>query len=34
MIVDEAGRVQLTPGMAAKVRFAGKPLSVEAVELV
>jgi thiamine biosynthesis lipoprotein len=34
MIVDEAGRVQLTPGMAVKVRFAGKPLSVEAVELV
>jgi len=34
MIVDEAGRVQLTPGMAAKVRFAVRPASVETVELV
>jgi thiamine biosynthesis lipoprotein len=34
MIVDEAGRVQLTPGMAAKVQFAGRPSSVKTVELV
>jgi thiamine biosynthesis lipoprotein len=34
MIVDEAGRVQLTPGMAAKVRFVAKPASVTTVEIV
>jgi thiamine biosynthesis lipoprotein len=34
MIVDEAGRVQLTPGMAAKVQFTGRPSSVKTVELV
>lgn len=33
MIVDEAGRVQLTPGMAAKVQFVGRPPSVNTVEL-
>ncbi|MBW8306456.1 MAG: FAD:protein FMN transferase [Thiobacillus sp.] len=33
MIVDEAGRVQLTPGMAAKVQFAARPASVKAVEI-
>ncbi|MBW8328202.1 MAG: FAD:protein FMN transferase [Thiobacillus sp.] len=33
MIVDEAGRVQLTPGMAAKVQFAGRPASVKTVEI-
>lgn len=34
MLVDEAGRVQLTPGMAAKVRFIDKPASVTTVEIV
>lgn len=34
MIVDEAGRVQLTSGMAAKVQFAGRPPSVKTVERV
>jgi thiamine biosynthesis lipoprotein len=34
MIVDEAGRVQLTPGMAGKVQFVGKPASVTTVEIV
>ena len=33
MIVDEAGRVQLTPGMAAKVRFVERPASVKTVEI-
>jgi thiamine biosynthesis lipoprotein len=33
MIVDEAGRVQLTPGMAAKLHFVEKPASVKTVEL-
>ena len=33
MIVDEAGRVQLTPGMARKVQFVGKPASITTVEL-
>jgi len=33
MIVDEAGRVQLTPGMAAKVQFVEQPASVTTVEL-
>ena len=33
MIVDEAGRVQLTPGMAAKAQFAGRPASVKTVEI-
>lgn len=33
MIVDEAGRVQLTPGMAAKVQFAERPASVTTVGL-
>jgi thiamine biosynthesis lipoprotein len=33
MIVDEAGRVQLTPGMAAKVHFVERPVSVRTVEL-
>jgi thiamine biosynthesis lipoprotein len=34
MLVDEAGRVQLTPGMAGKVQFVGKPASVTTVEIV
>jgi thiamine biosynthesis lipoprotein len=34
MLVDGAGRVQLTPGMAAKVQFVGKPTSVKTVEIV
>lgn len=34
MIVDEAGRVQLTPGMAARVEFARRPASVTTVEIV
>ncbi|MDP2110024.1 MAG: FAD:protein FMN transferase [Thiobacillus sp.] len=34
MIVDEAGRVQLTPGMAGKVQFVGKPAAVTTVEIV
>jgi thiamine biosynthesis lipoprotein len=34
MIVDEAGRVQLTPGMAGKVQFVAKPASVTTVEIV
>lgn len=34
MLVDEAGRVQLTPGMAAKVEFIGKPAAVTTVEIV
>jgi len=34
MIVDEAGRVQLTPGMAAKVQFAERPARVTTVEIV
>lgn len=34
MIVDEAGRVQLTPSMAAKVRFAVPPASIKTVKLV
>jgi thiamine biosynthesis lipoprotein len=33
MIVDEAGRVQLTPGMAAKVHFVEPPSSVTTVEI-
>lgn len=33
MIVDEAGRVQLTPGMAAKVQFVERPASVKTVEI-
>ncbi len=33
MIVDEAGRVQLTPGMAARVHFAEPPASVKTVEI-
>jgi len=33
MIVDEAGRVQLTPGMAAKIQFVEQPASVKTVEL-
>ena len=33
MIVDEAGHVQLTPGMAGKVQFVGRPPSVKTVEL-
>src|SRR5512139_102712 len=33
MLVDEAGRVQLTPGMAAKVKFVAKPASVTTVEI-
>ena len=33
MIVDEAGRVQLTPGMAAKVQFVEPPASVKTVEI-
>ncbi|MBI1284272.1 MAG: FAD:protein FMN transferase [Thiobacillus sp.] len=33
MIVDEAGRVQLTPGMAAMVHFVAHPASVKIVEL-
>jgi thiamine biosynthesis lipoprotein len=33
MIVDEAGRVQLTPGMAAKVQFVERPRSVKTVEI-
>lgn len=33
MIVDESGRVQLTPVMAAKVQFVGRPPSVKTVEL-
>lgn len=34
MLVDEAGRVQLTPGMAAKVRFVERPASVTSMETV
>lgn len=34
MIVDEAGRVQLTPGMAGRVQFVGKPASVTTVAIV
>jgi thiamine biosynthesis lipoprotein len=34
MLVDEAGRVQLTPGIAGKVQFVGKPASVTTVEIV
>jgi len=33
MIVDEAGRVQLTPAMAARVHFVATPASVKTVEL-
>lgn len=33
MIVDEAGRVQLTPGMAGKVQFVATPASVTTVEI-
>lgn len=33
MLVDGAGRVQLTPGMAAKVQIVGRPTSVTTVEL-
>jgi thiamine biosynthesis lipoprotein len=33
MIVDEAGRVQLTPAMAARVHFVAQPASVNTVEL-
>lgn len=33
MLVDEAGRVQLTPGMAAKVDFVAPPVSVTVVEI-
>jgi thiamine biosynthesis lipoprotein len=33
MLVDEAGHVQLTPGMAARVKFVGRPASVTTVEL-
>ncbi len=33
MIVDEAGRVQLTPGIAAKVQFVEPPASVKTVEI-
>ncbi len=33
MIVDEAGRVQLTPGMAAKVKFVARPASIATVEI-
>jgi FAD:protein FMN transferase len=34
MIVDEAGRVQLTPAMSGKVQFVGKPAAITTVELV
>jgi FAD:protein FMN transferase len=34
MIVDDHGRVQLTPGMAARVQFVVQPASVKIVELV
>ncbi len=33
MLVDEAGHVQLTPGMAAKVHFVAPPASVTTVEI-
>src|SRR5512139_22191 len=33
MLVDEAGRVQLTRGMAARVEFVAKPASVTTVEI-
>lgn len=33
MIVDEAGWVQLTPGMAAKLQFVERPASVKTVEI-
>lgn len=33
MIVDEAGRVQLTPAMSGKVQFVERPPSVKTVEL-
>jgi thiamine biosynthesis lipoprotein len=33
MLVDEAGRVQLTPGMAAKLEFVAPPASVTTVEI-
>jgi thiamine biosynthesis lipoprotein len=34
MIVDEQGRVQLTPGMAARVQFVGQPASVKTVRVM
>jgi FAD:protein FMN transferase len=34
MIVDEAGRVQLTAAMSGKVQFVGKPAAITTVELV
>lgn len=33
MIVDAAGRVQLTPGMAARLHFVEQPVSVATVEI-
>jgi thiamine biosynthesis lipoprotein len=33
MIVDDAGRVQLTPAMAGRVEFVAQPVSVKLVEL-
>lgn len=34
MLVDETGRVQITPGMAAKLKFVERPAGIKTVEIV